>query len=77
MTIPRIQGPGLASPYAGQQLAGPLRGCITGVTAEGFFLQDPTGDGDARTSDGIYVYRYSKWMNPRKLKPGDLVEITR
>ena len=77
MTIPQIQGPGLASPYAGQQLASPLRGCITGVTAEGFFLQDPTGDGDARTSDGVYVYRYSKWMNPRKLKPGDLVEITR
>lgn len=77
ITIPQIQGPNLASPYAGQQLASPLRGCITGVTAEGFFLQDPTGDGNARTSDGVYVYRYSKWMNPRKLKPGDLVEITR
>jgi len=40
-------------------------------------MQDPAGDGDVRTSDGVYVYRYSKWMNPRKLKPGDLVEITR
>ncbi len=77
MTIPQIQGPGAASPYAGQRLAIPLRGCITGVTAEGFFMQDPLGDGDARTSDGVYVYRYSKWVNPRKLKPGDLVEITR
>ena len=77
MTIPQIQGSGAASPYAGQQLAIPLRGCITGVTAEGFFMQDPLGDGDAHTSDGIYVYRYSKWVNPRKLKPGDMVEITR
>jgi len=77
ITVPEIQGPGLTSPYAGQQLATPLRGCITGVTAEGFFMQDPAGDGDVRTSDGVYVYRYSKWMNPRKLKPGDLVEITR
>jgi len=77
ITIAQIQGPGSASPYASQQLATPLRGCITGVTAEGFFMQDPTGDGDARTSDGVYVYRYSQWMNPRKLKQGDLVEITR
>ena len=56
--------------------SGPLRGCVTGVTAEGFFLQDPAGDGDPATSDGIYVYRYSTWRNPRGLKPGDLVEIT-
>jgi predicted extracellular nuclease len=77
MTIPQIQGPGATSPYAGRQLAIPLRGCITGVTAEGFFMQDPDGDGDARTSDGIYVYRYSNWVNPRKLKTGDMVEIAR
>lgn len=77
MTVPQIQGSGAASPYAGQQLTIPLRGCVTGVAAEGFFLQDPVGDGDVRTSDGIYVYRYSNWVNPRKIKPGDLVEITR
>ncbi len=75
LTIPQIQGAGATSPYAGQKLAGPLRGCVTGVAAEGFFLQDPAGDGDPRTSDGIYVYRYSSWKNPRELKPGDLVEI--
>lgn len=76
LTIPQIQGAGRKSPYAGQQLQGPLRGCVTGVAAEGFFLQDPAGDGNSATSDGIYVYRYSSWRNPRGLKPGDLIEIT-
>lgn len=76
LTIPEIQGSGAASPYAEQKLARPLRGCVTGVAAEGFFLQDQQGDGDARTSDGIYVYRYSSWKNPRGLKPGDLVELS-
>lgn len=75
LTIPQIQGPGPASPYDGQQLSAPLVGCVTGVAAEGFYLQDPAGDGDAATSDGIYVYRYGGWRNPRQLKPGDLVEI--
>lgn len=76
LTIPQIQGEGLKSPYAGKQLAGPLRGCVTGVAAEGFFLQDPAGDGNPATSDGIYVYRFSSWRNPRGLKPGDSIEIT-
>lgn len=76
LTIPQLQGASLKSPYAGQQLQGPLRGCVTGVAAEGFFLQDPTGDGNPQTSDGIYVYRFSTWRNPRGLKPGDLIEIT-
>jgi uncharacterized protein len=66
----------LKSPYAGQTLTQPLRGCVSGVAAEGFFLQDLAGDGDPATSDGIYVYRYSSWRNPRDLEPGDLVEIT-
>ena len=76
LTIPQIQGRDAASPFAGQKLARPLRGCVTGVAAEGFFLQDPTGDGDPQTSDGIYVYRYSTWQNPRGLRPGDLVELS-
>lgn len=75
LRIPEIQGAGAASPFAGQQLTRPLRGCVTGVAAEGFFLQDPSGDGNGDTSDGIYVYRYSTWKNPRGLKPGDLIEV--
>ncbi|MGE5603792.1 MAG: hypothetical protein ACM30E_12135, partial [Nitrososphaerales archaeon] len=76
LSISQLQGPGAASPYEGQKLARPLRGCVTGVAAEGFFLQDPTGDGNPATSDGIYVYRYSAWKNPRRLKPGDLLELS-
>src|SRR5512137_1244675 len=76
LTIPQIQGTGAASPFDGQKLTRPLRGCVTGVTAEGFFLQDPAGDRDPATSDGIYVYRYSTWKNPRGLKPGNLIELS-
>lgn len=76
LTIPQIQGSGSASPFAGQRLARPLQGCVTGVAAEGFFLQDPDGDRDPATSDGVYVYRYSSWKNPRGLKPGDLLELS-
>lgn len=76
LRIFEIQGPGTASPFAGQKLARPVRGCVTGVAAEGFYLQDPHGDGNPDTSDGIYVYRYSAWKNPRRLQPGDLVEIS-
>ncbi len=75
LSISQIQGQGATSPYAGQKLSHPVRGCVTGVAAEGFFIQDSAGDGDPATSDGVYVYRYSAWKNPRGLKPGDLVEI--
>lgn len=76
LSIPEIQGAAATSPFAGQKLARPLRGCVTGVAAEGFFLQDSGGDDNPATSDGIYVFRYSSWKNPRGLKPGDLVEIS-
>lgn len=75
ITIPQIQGSGRTSPYDGQQFSAPLQGCVTGVAAEGFYLQDTEGDGDSTTSDGIYVYRYGGWRNPRQLKPGDLIEL--
>ncbi|OQA42173.1 MAG: Endonuclease/Exonuclease/phosphatase family protein [Chloroflexi bacterium ADurb.Bin325] len=74
-TIARLQGPGPATPYDTETIFGRLTGCVTGVTADGFFLQDPTPDADPATSEGIFVFRYTSWQNPRGLTPGTLVEL--
>ncbi|MCB0189999.1 MAG: hypothetical protein KDE31_37265, partial [Caldilineaceae bacterium] len=52
--IPQIQGTALQTPYYQQWVD--TYGVVTGVVADGFYLQDPVGDGDPRTSDGIFVY---------------------
>jgi predicted extracellular nuclease len=31
---------------------------VTGVTSDGFYLQDPVGDGDPATSDAIFAYTH-------------------
>ncbi len=49
-----IQGNGLVSPRAKTWVDS--QGIVTGVTETGFYLQDPVGDGDPATSDGIFVY---------------------
>ena len=54
VTIPQIQGSGDTSPYANTVQT--ARGVITAKVDGGFFIQDPEGDGDPSTSDGIYVY---------------------
>ncbi|MEF7614480.1 ExeM/NucH family extracellular endonuclease [Aquincola sp. MAHUQ-54] len=53
VAIPALQGRGATSPWAGQRVA--TQGTVTLVTGDGFFLQDPAGDGDPLTSDGIRV----------------------
>ena len=54
--IPAIQGAGEVSPRLGETLS--TGGVVTAVFPglKGFFLQDPLGDGDPATSDGIFVY---------------------
>ena len=60
-----IQGSGLTTPLAGQKVTTEgivvgdfqVEGYVSG-TKNGFYLQDPTGDGDTATSDGIFVYYY-------------------
>jgi len=73
-TIPELQGSGNTTPCEGHR--DNIPGCITGVTATGFFFQDPAGDGDPTTSDGIYAYLWSSWANLDNLKPGDLVSVS-
>lgn len=55
--IYQIQGSGPISPLATQTVT--TRGVVTKVLANGYFLQDPTGDNDATTSDGVLVYTSS------------------
>ena len=55
-SISVIQGDGLASALDEQKVT--TWGVVTGVTSDGFFLQDPLGDGDPLTSDGVFAYTY-------------------
>ncbi|MGY1723693.1 ExeM/NucH family extracellular endonuclease [Blastococcus sp. SYSU DS0533] len=54
--IGAVQGPGAGTPLAGQQVT--VRGVVVGDLEglDGFHLQDADGDGDAATSDGIFVF---------------------
>lgn len=56
--IASIQGSSAESPLAGQTVT--TRGIVTAKKSNGFFLQTPgTGDGDAATSDGVFVFTFS------------------
>lgn len=74
-TIPEIQGPGNVSPCENRNVVN-IPGCITGVTDTGFYFQDESGDGNAATSDGIFVYQYSTWGNPGGWEIGDRVTVS-
>lgn len=57
LKIYEIQGAGHTSPVVGQHLI--TTGVVTAVDttgAKGFWIQDPTGDGNTATSDAIFVF---------------------
>jgi predicted extracellular nuclease len=68
-TISAIQGRGAASPLVGRLVA--TQGAITRVEADGFFLQD-AGDGDAATSDALFVYTH----DAPDARAGDCVRVS-
>ena len=74
--IPVIQGSGPAVTRTGTVTT---RGVVVGdyegasPNLRGFFLQDPVGDGNPATSDGIFVFEGS---NANAVKLGDLVTVT-
>jgi len=70
--IADVQGSGASSPMAGATVS--VRGVVTVLTTQGFFLQTPDGehDGDPATSEGIFVYTGST----PSLLVGDAVELT-
>lgn len=49
-----IQGTGNASPLLNANVI--TSGVVTKVNNNGFYIQDPVGDGNAQTSDGIFVF---------------------
>ena len=49
-----IQGAGHVSDYVGQPVL--TTGIVTAVDTNGYYLQDAAGDGDARTSDAVFVF---------------------
>ncbi|SEJ41481.1 hypothetical protein SAMN04488058_107142 [Deinococcus reticulitermitis] len=72
--IPAVQGSGAASPLVGQTVT--VRGVVTAdfqSGLRGFFVQDRAGDGDAATSDGVFVFTGSA---PQTVQPGDLVQLS-
>ncbi|MEU7697721.1 endonuclease/exonuclease/phosphatase family protein [Streptomyces sp. NPDC039028] len=56
-----IQGTTRVSPLVGQQVTG-VTGIVTGVRtygSRGFWIQDPEGDGNPATSEGLFVFTSS------------------
>lgn len=67
-----IQGNGRSSPLVGRQVV--TSGVVTRINSNGFFIQDPTGDNDPATSDGIFVFTGSSTYGPVALD--NLVQVT-
>ena len=73
-TIMQIQGSGSASPLAGARVE--TSGVVvadfqSASRLNGFFLQDPLGDADASTSDGLFVFA----PGAPDVSVGDLVTV--
>ncbi|MCZ4305321.1 endonuclease/exonuclease/phosphatase family protein [Zoogloeaceae bacterium G21618-S1] len=59
LTIGEIQGESHLSAYQGQTVGG-VDGIVTAIDLHGFWMQDLLPDGNALTSDGIYVFTNSR-----------------
>jgi uncharacterized repeat protein (TIGR01451 family) len=73
LRIYHLQGEGTTSPYLGQEVTVPgvvVADFQASDEMEGFFMQDPSGDGNPSTSDGIFVY------STEAVNEGDWVEVT-
>ena len=70
-----VQGAGLSSPLVGQSVT--IEGVVVGdfqagTQQSGFYLQDPLGDGNPATSDGVFVYA----PGSLDVSVGDVVRVT-
>jgi hypothetical protein len=72
LRIRDIQGSGHTSPLAGQSVSG-VTGVVTATLSNGFYMQEPDADadGDAATSEGIFVFTSSA----PTVSVGDLVGV--
>ncbi|MGH3466553.1 MAG: hypothetical protein ACRDQF_02325, partial [Thermocrispum sp.] len=75
-SIAEIQGIKRVSPWDGKKVAG-VTGVVTAIrafgSARGFWFQDPEGDDDPRTSEGLFVFTGA---TTPALKPGDAVTVS-
>ena len=67
--IYEIQGASHTSPLNGERVV--TTGIVTAVAGNGFYLQDPEGDGNTATSDAIFVFT----GNAPSLSLGDEIEV--
>ena len=67
--IGRIQGRSHISPFRGKRVT--TTGIVTAVDTDGFYLQDPAGDGDPDTSDGVFVFT----RRTPDVAPGDELRV--
>ena len=76
LSIADIQGDGWSTPYYRQTVE--TTGIVTAdyqyEAKRGFFLQDPIGDGDPSTSDGVFVY--APYYYGLLVDVGDEISIT-
>ena len=66
-----LQGAAHISPWSGREVVD-VRGVVTAAFDKGFYLQDPKGDGDPRTSDAIFVFTSTS----SAVESGDLVTVS-
>ncbi|MEM1260972.1 MAG: ExeM/NucH family extracellular endonuclease [Pseudomonadota bacterium] len=81
LSIPAVQGSGRTSPEVGNTVT--VNGIVTGDFQDadadmtrnlrGFYIQDAAGDGNAATSDGLFVFEFSPIVD---VNVGDAVSVT-
>ena len=64
-----IQGEGHVSPLAGTSVT--TTGIVTALAFNGYYVQDPVGDGNPATSEALFVFHFG-----HGLSIGDAVELT-
>lgn len=71
LSIGEIQGAGHVSAFVGQDVR--TDGIVTAIDGAGFYMQDPTGDGDDATSDAIFVF--TGFGNTDVVSIGDAIDL--
>lgn len=73
-TIMQVQGTGAETPYLDQTVT--VQGVVTALFPDlkGFAIQDPVGDANPASSDGIFVYIYQGL--PADIAVGDQLSVT-